>query len=91
MLDINLTKSAQKFIKKQDRKQQIQIKNTLLALAENPYPHDSKKLKVFFPYHRSDVGEFRVIYRVESGTLYVAVVGKRNDGEVYKKMKNFYE
>ena len=36
---------------------------------------------------RADVGEYRIIYTVENDTLNVFVIGKRNDAEVYKKLK----
>ena len=40
-----------------------------------------------FPYRRADIGEYRIIYRVESDTLLIPLIGKRNDDDVYKRMK----
>jgi mRNA interferase RelE/StbE len=51
----------------------------------NPKPHDSKELKGQ-PYRRTDIGEYRIIYRVEENVLKIALVGKRNDSAVYKKL-----
>jgi len=51
----------------------------------NPQPHDSKELKGF-PYRGTDIGEYRIIYRVEEGVLKIALVGKRNDSAVYREL-----
>ncbi len=55
-------------------------------LKENPYPQDSSKL-VGYPYHRVDCGEYRIIYIVVGDTVEIKIAGKRNDDEVYKKLK----
>lgn len=62
---------------------------TLESLRANPFPHDAKKLKGTSDYHRVDIGEYRVIYRIETEEkqVIVAFIGKRNDNEVYKKFK----
>ena len=52
----------------------------------DPEPHDSKELKGY-PYRGTDIGEYRIIYRLEENVLKIVLVGKRNDSEVYKKMK----
>ena len=51
----------------------------------NLEPHDSKELKGH-PYRGTDIGEYRIIYRVEKDVLKIALVGKRNDSAVYKKL-----
>ena len=38
-------------------------------------------------YRRVDIGEFRIIYRVEDDSVKVAVAGKRNDNDVYRKFE----
>ena len=87
MLKIDITKSAGKFIKKLPPKQFKQIVGTMLGLRENPKPHDSKQLIGYPEYQRVDIGEYRIIYRVDMGTVYIATIGKRNDDEVYKRFK----
>ncbi len=52
---------------------------------ENDRPADSKALQGY-PFWRADVGEYRIVYRVEENCLKVALVDKRNDDEVYKKL-----
>ncbi len=88
MLKIDITKSTGKFIKKLPPKQYRQVVSTIFNLRENPTPHDSKQLIGYSEYNRSDIGEYRIIYRFNSDTLYIAIVGKRNDDEVYRQFKH---
>lgn len=89
MLKINLSRSVLKFLKQVPTKHGRQIAMTLESLRENPFPQDSKKLKGVSDYYRVDMGEYRIIYRVDSkgNILIIAFIGKRNDNEVYKKFK----
>ncbi|WP_236861757.1 type II toxin-antitoxin system RelE family toxin [Candidatus Magnetominusculus xianensis] len=48
--------------------------------------NDSNKLKGY-DYSRVDAGEYRIIYKVENNCVYVQLIGKRNDGEIYKSLK----
>ena len=36
-------------------------------------------------HFRADAGEFRIVYRFDKETLFVDAIGKRNDGEVYRR------
>lgn len=49
-------------------------------------PHDSRALKAGKNLRRVDIGEYRVVYRVEDDTLLVLVAGKRNDDAVYRML-----
>jgi len=53
---------------------------------EDPEPTESSQL-IGYPYRRADIGEYRIVYRVEEDCLKVALVGKRNDDEVYRQLK----
>jgi mRNA interferase RelE/StbE len=87
MLKIDITKSAGKFIKKLPAKQYRQVVGTMLSLREKPTPHDSKQLSGYPEYRRADIGEYRIVYRTDVDTVYIAVVGKRNDDEIYRRFK----
>ena len=87
MHKIDITKSAGKFIKKLPPKQYRQVVGTILALRENPTPNDSQQLKGYPDYRRVDIGEYRIVYRFDNDTVYIATVGKRNDDEIYKRFK----
>ncbi len=86
MRQINLSKDAEKFLLRLPPKQSAQISRKVRSLAENPTPPDAAKLKGY-PFLRTDFGEFRIIYEVFEKTVEVYLIGKRNDDEVYKKLK----
>lgn len=89
MLKISLAKSVLKFLKQIPVKHGRQLAMTLESLQSNPLPQDSKKLKGTADYYRVDIGEYRVIYRIdpENEMVIIALIGKRNDNEVYKQFK----
>ena len=64
-------------------KQYRQVVGGILDLLNDSRPHYSKQLSGS-PYLRLAVGEYRVIYRDDEETVYIVVVGKRNDGEAYR-------
>ena len=86
MLELLLSKHSQKFLTDIHPRHAKQIKSKLLELKNDPHPQDSKQL-VGYDYFRADIGEFRIIYKVEDDKLYITLIGKRNDDEVYKKFK----
>jgi mRNA interferase RelE/StbE len=84
-LALKLSRQAGRFIKTLLPKQYKQVVSTMLVLLANPEPHDSKQLKGSKDNNRrADIGEYRIVYRVEGEELLVLVIGKRNDDEVYK-------
>lgn len=70
-----------------------QIAKKVLALNVEPLPADSKQLAGYSGLYRVDIGEYRIVYRflVDEDVVEVIVVGKRNDDEVYKKLKRMLE
>ena len=93
MIDIVIKPKVKKFIKLLPLKHQRQVKDRILKLLDQPVPHDSKCLSGYNPYLRVDVGEYRVIYRFDSKQkrITVVLVGKRNDGDVYREFKRIYK
>jgi len=85
MLSLDLTHQAKDFLDQLDPKRFRQIVKKIFSLMENPRPADSRPLPGY-PFFRADIGEYRIIYRVEGSCLKVALVDKRNDDEVYKKL-----
>lgn len=83
---LDLKPRAKKFILSLPPKHKRQIKNHILDLQNNPMPHDSKKLHGYEKYIRIDSGEYRIIYKYDKkkDLLTVILVGRRNDGEVYR-------
>jgi mRNA interferase RelE/StbE len=87
MLKLLPTKDARKFLDSLPPKQFRQIMLKVLKLLEDPYQQDSEQL-TGYPFWRTDIGEYRIIYDVQDDTLRLLVVGKRNDSEVYKELRN---
>ncbi len=85
MLTLDLTHQAKGFLDHLDPKQFRQVVKKILSLTENPQPSDSKPLHGY-PFWRADIVEYRLIYRVEGNCLKVALIDKRNDDEIYKKL-----
>jgi mRNA interferase RelE/StbE len=86
MLKLDVSKPASRFAQTRQPKHQRQIAARIQALRNDPSPPDSKALKSGQPGEkRVDVGEYRILYKVEGDTLYVILIGKRNDDEVYRR------
>lgn len=86
MLDLELAKQAEKFLKHAPSKHAAQLARKIRQLQDDPHPNDAENLRGY-PYFRADAGEYRIIYEVENSTLFILLIGKRNDDEVYKKLK----
>ena len=70
---------AGRFLRKLPARQYKQVVGTVLVLANNPEPHDSQLLKGGGDDNRRvDVGECRMVYRVEGEYLLVLVAGEAN-------------
>jgi len=86
MLKLDVERRAEKFVRKLLPKHRRQVSEKILALCSDPIPPDSE-LVTGFPYRRVDIGEYRIIYRVEPDMLWIPLIGKRNDADVYKRLK----
>ena len=86
MFKIGLEKRAQKFLAELPPKHTRQTREKLFKLAEDPYPPDSKQLKGS-SYRGTDIGEYRIIYTVEKNAVRIYLIGKRNDDDVYRRLK----
>jgi mRNA interferase RelE/StbE len=87
MLRLIISKKAQKFLSKLPPKQQNQVAVKIKELKKNGHGVNSIHLKGS-AWYRVDVGEYRIIYDIENkNELLITLVGKRNDDEVYKKLR----
>ena len=86
MYKLDITYDALNFTKSLPPKQFKQIFTAIMDLLKNPRPHDSSKLKGYPDLYRKDVGEYRIIYKFDDETVYVLLIGKRNDDDVYKRL-----
>jgi len=58
----------------------------VFRLLQNPELQDSSAL-IGYPYHCVDLGEYRIIYNVDGDVLKVFLIGKRNDDEIYRRLR----
>mgnify|MGYP001589674688 CR=1 FL=1 len=86
MLLLHLESRAKRFLGKLLPKHFDQVDRKIAALCETPFPQDSKRLKGM-DWYRVDVGEYRIIYNLRGNVLDVPLIGKRNDNDVYKRLK----
>lgn len=86
MLALELSKQASDFLRALPIKQGKQIAAKLKILAADPMVLPSEQLQGFAPYRRLKADEFRIIYIVEAETVFVRLIGKRNDDEIYKAL-----
>ncbi len=81
---IELTRTARRALDSLPTKVQKQIDRQILALAKNPYPPGSKKLRGAEGFHRIRVGDYRILYIVEADRLVIVIVTIGHRGEVYR-------
>jgi mRNA interferase RelE/StbE len=82
MRSLVLSSDALKFVRHLDAKQYRQVVNRVFSLMSDPVPADASLLKGYDGLWRVDIGEYRVIYEHDHTTLFVTLVGKRNDDDV---------
>lgn len=89
IVQIDLKPKVIKFIKTLPPKHKRQVKDHILSLGSNPMPTDAKKLIGYQGYIRTDIGEYRIIYRYDTkkALITVVLIGKRNDSAVYRIAK----
>jgi mRNA interferase RelE/StbE len=83
MYAVLVERYAQKQILKLDKKIIPVIKTAIANLADNPRPHDYKKLKGEDAY-RIRVGDYRVIYEIDDDKIIVTVVSVGHRKDIYK-------
>lgn len=90
MLNIDFAARVLKFLKRLPLKHERQVVQKVVSLAHDPRQQDVKALKGYSPLCRADIGEYRVIFYTAATTLYIVLVGKRNDSEVYKRLDRLF-
>jgi mRNA interferase RelE/StbE len=86
MFKLDVTKSAMSFLDKLPPKQYRQVARKIFSLLADPEPADSIQLKGY-PFRRTDIGEYRIVYRIDGETVKIPLINKRNDDQVYKALK----
>ena len=80
---LDIKQSAQKELDALDDTLFARIDRKILALADNPRPAGCKKLKGYKDQWRIRIGDYRVIYVIDSATKTVTVTHVAHRREVY--------
>lgn len=77
--------SLEQDLKRIDKQYIPRILDAIEGLAENPFPVQSKKMKGSESSYRLRVGDYRVIYQVDTENKVVTIYHARHRKEVYKR------
>jgi mRNA interferase RelE/StbE len=80
---IQLTKGAQKELRRLPRNVLERVDRAILALADDPRPHGARKLTGSENTYRVRVGSYRILYEVEDQAVLVLVVRIRDRKNAY--------
>ena len=83
MYRIIIKKSAEKFLRKQDKQTQQKLYYVIKLL---PNGNDIKKLKGFENKYRLRVNNYRIIYDKYDDKFIIEVINIDNRGQVYKSL-----
>ncbi len=83
-MKLDTHRDALDFLDALEAKQFKQVARKMLGLMSEPLPPDSRALKGYEDLRRADVGEFRIIYRIKDDTVFIELIGRRNDDAVYR-------
>jgi mRNA interferase RelE/StbE len=79
--EIEISRTAERQLKKLAAEEQPRVVRALLALADQPRPRGSRKLTGYDDVFRIRVGRFRVLYSVSDTRLVIFIlkIGPRKD------------
>ena len=80
-LRVEISRTAERQLKKLVKADQAHVVRTILALADDPFPRGSRRLSGYDDVFRVRTGRYRVLYSVSKSKLIVVVlkVGHRKD------------
>lgn len=82
--EIEISRSAEKQLKKLPRRDQEHIVQAILPLARDPLPRGSRKLSGYDDVFRIRVGHYRILYSVSSGKLVIIILKIGHRRGVYR-------
>ena len=81
---IQISRTAEKQLRKLLRKDQRRVAKAMLGLADNPIPKGARKLSGYDDVFRIRVGQHRVIYSVSGKTLIIIILKIGHHKDVYR-------
>lgn len=83
--EIEFKASARKSLEKLEKKDQLRIYAALELLGDNPRPPLAVKIKGSL-YFRVRVGDYRILYSIDSGHLIILVIDIGHRREIYRNI-----
>ena len=79
--EIEISRTAEKQLRRLPRDDQERVARAMLALADDPFPRGARKLSGYDDVFRVRTGRYRILYSVSELALIVVVlkVGHRRD------------
>jgi len=84
--EISWKNPAEKDLRQIDPKQIQRIINAIESLANNPFPEQHLKIKGTIRLYRLRVGDYRVIYHVNTVSRVITIYYIRHRKEVYRQL-----
>ncbi len=81
---ISLKRSVEKDLRKIDKSLIPKIVSTIENLAENPFPIGSRRLVGSNHTHRFRIGDYRIVYFIDSASQEIEIQRIRHRKDVYK-------
>lgn len=82
---IEWKQSAKKELKKLDKQIIFRILQAVEDFADNPYSSGSKKLIGSDSIYRIRVGDYRIVYKIQSSVLTIEIIKVGHRREIYRK------
>ncbi len=79
-------RSAEQDLRKIDRLQITRIIEVIESLANDPFPSQHRKIQGAERFYRIRVGDYRVIYKVETEAKMIAIYYIRHRREAYRRL-----
>ncbi|WXG47141.1 MAG: type II toxin-antitoxin system RelE/ParE family toxin [Candidatus Atabeyarchaeum deiterrae] len=84
--EIRWKRSAERDLRSIDRQQVARIISAVESLAGNPFPPGLRKLRGAEQLYRIRVGDYRVIYEIETKSRILTIFYVRHRREAYRKV-----
>jgi len=81
-----VAEDAAKFIRKQDKRIQHQIINSIRSLAQNPRPQGCQKLQRYKELYRIRSGNYRIVYNIKEKISLIFVVRVAHRKDIYRHL-----
>lgn len=82
--EIEVSRTAEKQIRRLERADQRRVVRAIVALAREPRPRGSRKLQGYDDVFRIRVGTYRVIYSIEDRRLIIVILKVGHRRGVYR-------